>query len=490
AASVLGNSDPGSNSSTHESCNTDPNAQPPAGGDMNNSIAFKCLGWAKKPNPNGTCPTFKDSTGVTRQTYRLRRYFAVYPFRFKTGGHFKRRQAPSVDTIYVLDRPVNSGDPLNPYTMAGPKPCPFAYFDQTGLFGNNGSTMAQAGVYGFSQNNRPSYRGTNFSGWDGKNVDGTKFPNLDRKRPAPESVFSCAATLPIIAYDVNGNPLALTFGTSHSTNDQVIETGGSDIAMSDVFIRGVKPWSPHYEEDLSFEGCAAESNPFRDAPLHFAKDSSGNVSWCAEAYPTQNSSPKIIDRRMGALTGDVSPSQVKNFTSHVVKNSDSPACSATIPPDLEFPPAYPASSSPPNGTTLGSIPGYPVGNVTNPCGAANPNTCGVARHPSWVRADEGLGFPATGANRTCDRTVLDPGANRTKFYPLLAEPHDVEQALVTDKSYNCVVTYDNNHGKQGTTTPSTGCCSPTRVFLNTGGVVQPTDRAHLEPNRACLVPNY
>ena len=58
------------------------------------------------------------------------------------------QQAQSSDTIYVLDRPVNNGaNPLQPYTMAGPKPCPWSYYDRSGANGVPDAYYPETGLH-------------------------------------------------------------------------------------------------------------------------------------------------------------------------------------------------------------------------------------------------------------------------------------------------------------------------------------------------------
>jgi len=46
------------------------------------TLIKSCLGFAAKPATDGTCPSITDSAGLTRPTYRLRRYIAVYPAQY------------------------------------------------------------------------------------------------------------------------------------------------------------------------------------------------------------------------------------------------------------------------------------------------------------------------------------------------------------------------------------------------------------------------
>jgi len=234
-----------------------------------NSLISSCLGFAAKPNVDGTCPklnmdkvsgvcpsgTIASGSNCILPTYRLRRFVAIYPSYYNTDGSFVAENQRT-DMVYVLDRPVldASGnidlDPNgSPYSMLGPKPCPFAFFDTNNVTGS--------GV---------GYHGTNHAGWSDKNVDDLYFPNQTTGAGASGT---CTAILP---KTLNSPPTQMTIAS---------------VPASKLYIRPIKAWSPHYEEDKGFQACAPQSNPLRDPPLHFAM-SGTNMSWCAEVYPTNN----------------------------------------------------------------------------------------------------------------------------------------------------------------------------------------------------------
>lgn len=405
------------------------------------SILSSCLGFAAKPNSDGTCPYFKDSDGQVRLTYRLRRFYALYPPIFDTTGDAIDSRKPATDLIYVMDRPVSStqADPLQPYTMRGPKPCPFSYFDHKGVLSESSALYP---------NGTPGYAATNYSGWSGVNVDGIEFPNSD------SNGNSCSATMPLY----NADSGFLSLGTVNATNP----------SLKHAYVRPARAWAPHYEEDLSFAACAPEASPRVDPPLHFAKDSStGNVGYCAEVYPTQNDNVSKIEKRTdesGPYIGYVVP-----FTSHVVKNSASATCDATIP----------------------SIPSqYPSATGAESCATPATSTYLAARHvdniqiDSWTKSDGTTGTAC--AASTCDRTVQTSGLTWEKF-PLVARAPQTESAISSDSTYSCMISWDNSKGKSGKQTPSGGCCG-TNVYVTTGNT-GPTS-AHLEPDAACLTPSY
>ena len=419
-----------------------PPAAPPAPPPSSGSLSSTCLGFAAPVNTDSTCPSFRDSSGLIHPTFRLRRYIAIYPRFFDTGGKVMAGQTQGLDTIYVLDRPVqgpSTANPTKPYTMLGPKPCPMAYFDSKGV-----------------ATGTPGYFATSNSNWAGKNIDGIEFPNHD-STTADSGLglpLSCSTSFPV-----------LSPGKSYFTISTVNrDVAAASIKLRHVYVRPKQPFTPHYEEDTSFQACAPQASPFKDPPLHFVRDTnSGRVAWCAESYPTQNYAIQKLDAPTPPsiiATGNVAP-----FTSHVVANSASASCnysSITIP------------------TTNYS---YPAG--------------GVAHHPAAKP------WGTSTSNKTCDRTVVSPpGSSGSSVgvswpnFPLLASSTDIESSLsiMSDSSYMCLVTYDNNGAKSATatqTTPKDGCCNAAIVSVPTSSTVPISAlNGHLEPDIACGVPNY
>jgi hypothetical protein len=753
----------------------DPNTAPTScvgsGSSGSAIISNQCLGWAAKPNSDGTCNAFRDQSGTLRQTYRLRRYIARMPDRFKETGKVDRRI--NFDEVYVLDRPVDgSPDPLKPFTMAGPKPCPFAYYDHSGVTGeappiarylysparpestvdcrfgdttagtacvvstysdgtttnltaryleapnNNTSTttfntlcdgdkpnerceipgcrfgsnplcnsqfangtrrLALPGIHnpdrmeggfltyrkqlyglrsytcqpgdvcisllpfnpsspeggniclnlkddpraggvdvlckgvavdvdgdtiiespnqdevdeaglkqgfieavglggdgdGLCENgefcmilNRtqltaggsgglcrpgdsgchalgiPGYKATSNACWAGKNPDNAHFPNFDAflagVNGSVQNIYrySCSATMPIIRYTPEtGTPLHLILSTSHRSNPHVENLGGGrKVSMHTVYRRPIDPHWITYAEDHEFQACAPLSQAsgtqdILDPPLHFAKDTQGNVSWCAMTYPTRNEAAWEIDRRPGAMTGEQSPGYVQNYTSSAVKNSTSAVCGPSLQP-LQNLPGVKTSGSP-------LIRFYPSAgacqdeSTQTDCDGLWPrNYCkGAAHHPSGLKIDvtvdtsaypfgaspvDEFNNPLTynnpltgqahrfiGANNACNRTIAYSGSGFYEF-PLQAPARDIEEVLRKDPSFNCTVTWDNGGGKAGVSTPLGGCCNRNVVpgpsspgksvgsaLTTGGGAGNPIiDTGHLEPDQLCGRPNY
>ena len=432
-----------------------------------NTLVKKCIGWAAKPMTDGTCPSYKNSAGGILFTYRLRRFVALYPPTFDTDGKM-RNEAQGIDTVYVVDRPVQapaSANPLVPYTMRGAKPCPFAYFDHAGVLGDPLDVDYPGGM--------PGYAATNYPGWNGVNVDGIQFPNTDIGGK------SCSAAIPLF----NPRSQKWSIGTLNATNPNP--------ALRHLYIRPTQAWAPHYVEDTEFMACAPQSSPVIDPPMHFSKDpTNGNVAWCAETYPTQNQNVADLDKRSTSGTGPF-PGKVVPFTSHVVKNSISANCTYSALDLSLLGTAYPAA-------TAGAC--SPPGGVT-----------GVANHPNNFIVDAmavpGASCPNGGtlfngqcyycSQQTCDRTVTREGTSSWSKYPLLARAAQVEAALAGDSTYGCTITYDAGGGKAGKITPKQGCCGTSvKVWTGLGGLLSSQEAknsfAHFEPstNTQCLIPQY
>jgi hypothetical protein len=413
---------------------------------QSDNLILTNLGYAAQPLENGTCPKHTNEKGEIKPTYRLRRYVALYPPQYDTDGKLLPGP-PGLDTIYVLDRPVVNITTAGrmEYTMLGPKPCPFAILDHKAVTANPDTSLPEdAANPPDYMSGLPRYLGVNNSAWDGPdkkglNPDGIQFPNKD-------TVNSCAAAFPIL--DSNG---VFKIATIHSTNP----------IYKRVWVRPTKSWTPHYEEDKDFLACAPTSTPALDPPIHLAKDRNGNISWCAEVYPTQN------PLQAAAFKGN-SKTPVAAFipfTSHVKKNyySYSPPCIAT---GTSSDRGYDLLAKHNSSTTHDSIPKLKenCSNGGTPDGA----NCNYSRY------------------FTCDRTTVDQDYIKgTSKFPLLAPAKDIEKALQEDSSYNCTVTYDNAgpNSKAWKSTPQSGCCANNSIInMDDDKSTYQSYTAHIEPN--------
>jgi len=468
-----------------------------SGAPPNKRMIRSCLGFAAKPSTDGTCPAFKDQFNKLRPTYRLRRYIATLPQVFDTNGRPIAGVGQPTDTIYVLDRPVLSASaaPDKPYTMRGPKPCPYSYFDHNSVleqpeFTYDGTSQIFGTTYQVSDTGftftddknltraYPQYASTYYSGWDSKNVDGTELPNHDGTPLNLGGALSCAAAVPVLSDNKTSIGIVTVNRASNTKH---------------VYIRPIQHWAPHYEEDTSFQACAPEPAPgIVDPPLHFAKDpKNGNIAWCAEMYPSQNPHVEALEKKAREHLGTAGNYYgfTANYTSHTVKKSLSAACSPTVASGIPTAPTYPAASA----------------LACNGAGGASSAPTGIARHPSNFIVDFHINWNAATpapdawacATTTCDRTVIPPSGTSTsagwKMFPLLARPVEVEKVLLRDSSYQCDITWDNGGSKSSSRlTPAGGCCG-TSVQLKSGAVTDATKdnfSAHLEPDVPCMSPQY
>src|SRR5690606_7789692 len=72
---------------------------------LERGIVIKCLGYAKRPKPNGTCGQITDNNGRVRPMVRLRRYRVIYPGTFQANGQVDAGPVEA-DEVYVADRLV------------------------------------------------------------------------------------------------------------------------------------------------------------------------------------------------------------------------------------------------------------------------------------------------------------------------------------------------------------------------------------------------
>jgi hypothetical protein len=236
------------------------------------------LGYAAKVNADGTCPSFTDSAGKIRRTFRLRRYTSIYPLRFgATGDIAEQQQVPNI--VYVLDRPVDklTQDPLKPITRLGPKPCPFSF--KTAQFGYKCSTDSS------------------ISGW---NIDGTQIqgdPGCPVYPPPPSKYLRSDGTL---------------------------------------VIRPFKPFLAHYLEDTNYKACTFESSTPVDPELVLVHDDNAYPlpegpfdSYCARHYPAAGAIiPPIGGDPFDKPPGDCDDST----TAAAIKADQTYACNKTFDP--------------------------------------------------------------------------------------------------------------------------------------------------------------
>lgn len=459
-----------------------------------NSISPQCIGFAKRPESDGSCAAIKDKNGQPMPTSRLRRYIAFFPASYDVSGR-PIDQPISANVVYVADRPLaNSPNPEKPYTMYGPKPCNYAIRDISGTLGLASAVSYAAftdrGDGAASTEGRPSWVATNDSQWDGKNFNGTAFPWFDSG-----AQNSCSALLPLIKYSDAGDPLYATYATTHASNldgagnaNTYDIGGGRTVALNKVYVRPQYSWAPHYVEDKSFQACVPQSSNFVSPPIHLTRQANGNVAYCAENYPTQYDGIEKVDRKFGAKATAAPVGYVYPFTSHVVKRTVANlSCTATVP---TIPTGYPAASGAACAVAAAQYEG-----------GANAVAPGRHTNAPLVDYNSKTALPVC-ADKTCDRTIVNNMVGGLPEPPLLAKPKDVERMLYNDPGYACLVSYDGGSGKTDKRSPSDGCCHANKVDLATGGNGQlgsttwganapfnENNGAHAEPG-TCDIPRY
>ncbi len=475
------------------------------------SITYQCQGYAARPKPDKACGYVRDAAnGKIRPMTRLRKYVTLFPAHADATGRILDNGARGIEaTLYVPDRIVDNpnNDPLDYYTMLGPKPCPAAWFDRKGALKapyhassanrlahrqNGGIRVKQHFIQPYHNGpqaessylfkagaGRPIYRAPGGSAtaidpfftdprisdearvrshynWDNRNVDFLIFPNFDSQEKN-----SCAATLPYVEYsnDLSINSVTL-LTSSHDAHDFRSASPTDTLNV---------PWvqvSPLDKDDKRIRLDEVFLRPLEaNRWTHWVEDT--NFEACVPAPSTGIKDPPLHVVKLP--NGNVSycsaeyPTQMpyiqefdkfsdgttfsgmfKNFTSPVKKNQLIGGSNCRTNP-------------------LGnSITGYP--GFTNYRGNSNNSNLsyiGFARHPSGIRVDYD-GTRIFGASETCDRTVSRTNNAGLKGFPLQADPDDIETILWKDPSYQCLITYDKDGGKAWKNTPSGGCCGYTQ----------------------------
>jgi hypothetical protein len=454
-----------------------------------------CLGYAKRPNADGTCGTIRDNNGRVRPLVRLRRYRAILPGGSSNEGRPLQTNL-NADEIYVPDRLVIDGNGVATGEMIyGPKPCNYAWFDHEGITNRTGTTDFGSRFNGRSPSVTyaiPRYVATSrffrnvtvagvtpTSGWDGPhesvNPDGLVFPNVDVFRTDPNTQFnemSCSATLPRVVY-ANGQVTSVQLFTTHyflraSTQ---LALGAFRVPLDEVHLQPVDPWNPDYLEDQSFQACVPVSDAYLEAPMHVFRNASGDYGWCSKIYPTQNSNWVALNRWRRTATPPVdvpsivvdTQARVSNFTSYVMGTG--------------------ALDSRNSCTGTGS---FPICKMTTGNGA----------DPFCKAYLNGTALPVLErrTSLTCDRTAMYSPFKEYQDFPLQAPTSDIVSMLTNDlgaggkKNFSCAYSVSPDPTKIGKRYPSTGCCgkfgSTTILSGISGG-----GHGHLEPQINPQVPD-
>ncbi len=453
-----------------------------------------CIGYAKKPNIDGTCGSIRDNNGRVRPLVRLRRYRAILPGAFQNDGHAETGNLRA-DEIYVADRLVlDSHGVATGEMIYGPKPCNYSWFDHEGIVNRNGTydfhSKFNPGALRYAT---PGYVATTkfyrsdagSNAWRPElsvNPDGMVFPNEDlNKSTGGFSQLSCSATLPKVVYNM-GQITAMQLLTTNKSRGSSLNLGALTFKLDEIHLQPVDPWSPNYIEDTSFQACAPVSDPYLEPPLHFYKDANENYAWCTKPYPTQNPYWSKLNAKR------VMDSNNSDLASVLVHYS--PATGAAVP-----------------GATGAQVPGFTSHLVDAAhTGLDHYNSCtGTGERPvcKMTTGTDGtsdpcvtfLSYPRLLKPNTCDRTVVyDPSQDYTEF-PLQASDTDIEDMLKGDllksKSFACTYSVSPDATKVGKKFPSSGCCgmiSGTALLgsIQTTGVV---GKGHLEPQINPAFPN-
>lgn len=438
-------------------------------------ISTKCIGYAKRPKPDGTCGQIADANGRVRPLVRLRRYRVIYPPVFRPNGRVSSA-GPEADEVYVADRLVlgPTGVPTGAM-IYGPKPCQFAWFDHEGVtnrtgtvdFGSNlqrssGAVLFATPQYVATNNYRNALLGS-------VNPDGLVFPKYDR-----DGAFSgrlppfCSATLPVVE-ELLGRPSSIRLVTSHQDRTDTLTVGGRTFNLAEVPVKPIDAWTPNYIEDTSFQACAPVADPYLEPPLHFYKLDSDTMGWCTKNYPTQN--PYWLDL-----------------------NSRKRPVDATL---TGIAVGWPGVGTAPVEISTSHVDGAGLLDAQNTCTGTSRNAVctmtleGTSLSGSIAACSTYLQDPGA----TCDRTVVFDPTLEYRGFPLQARSSEIEtmlsQDLAKDRTYSCQFSVHPDSNKVGKKMPLSGCCgivggTPVLNPLLVGGA---GSAGHLEPFRNPAVPS-
>jgi len=439
----------------------------------NAGITRTCLGFAAKPKTDGTCGTFTDSTGLVRPLTRLRRYRVLYPPFFDITGNVPASAPYNIrwmDEVLVADRlEINSLGQLTGNAIAGPKPCEFQWFDQTGttdptLASNSFNTSVVTST-GYGQ---PVYQATSqyyrhdgstgYASW--VSPDGWRYPNYDMfgtLNGTPQ--MSCSATLPIVER-IGGSPSSVILVTTNLERTDSLNLNGAVFPLNEVRIRPIEPWVPQYVEDTTFQACVPNADPFQDPPIYGYRDSANTYSWCAKVYPTKNPNWIELNSKI-ETTGNTLETMVVNYP-----NSGGETVKHYTQNDAGF-----------IGATPSCLP-------TTVCDL----TVGQSEPSELANCKQFLGEPVSWTPQ-CDRTVVYSSFRTYRTFPIQADDLEIKSNLANDMTngtgqYGCTYTLNSDQTKIGTKSPSTGCCM--HGYFDSLGVGV---GGHLEPIPSTIVPN-
>jgi hypothetical protein len=463
---------------------------------VDGKVVITCLGYAKKPNTDGTCGSIKDSNGLVHLLTRLRRFRVMYPPMFDaTGAVFTTN--PFADEVYIADRlAVDSTGKATGNMIYGPKPCNFSWFDHEGATKRDGTTQFYSGLLGdkvgvTQRYATPGYRATSdyqyIEDRDGAvgdanyhahkwsvDPDGLVLPNVDHDGTVTnaQNYASCSATLPWVDW-TNGTPTDMRLLTTNINRADKVTLGTRSIYLREIANQTVDPWTPNYVEDTSFNACVPLPTTYVDPPLHFYKQDNNTMGWCAEVYPTQN--PYWYDLNKARKPQNGSASIVANVVNYP---------SAAIPagtPNVALVKIYTSHDT----SAVGNSSVLDATYNTNCTGTLSSPICSMTGFLNGTDPTYCNAFLAR-ANKTCDRTVMFSSTQQYLDFPLLASDDDINSMISTDlshdRNFSCQYSVNADPSKVGAKIPSSGCCgvvggSPQVLLKN----LQNGHGAHLEP---------
>ncbi len=413
-------------------------------------IARGFIGYAATPSSDGTCPSFPDSNGLLRRTFRLRRYVVNYPMRYSAGGLPLGTTQPS-NTVYVLDRPVDKTgqDPIKSLTRLGPKPCPFSWRNNRS-FRNSNTTALAAPNYSCVM---PAWKlphssmlggdfYTRFRSWpDGKKF-GLVTDSSDATFLGANRTYCLANASSAGDTEYNGNNVCNI--SSLCASGSACSLMAADPEHPEIFNDHVTP--------VNIDGIAIRDN--KDCPIYPPPAWNLSTEGALHIRPTKGFVPEFLeDTRFQACafqsSNPIDPDIVVAYNGYQTRVGDSAAddpkqargfyCARTYADPSWFdPPPF-------SGGTAGTAPGH--------CDSGRPHATNTSDPRYYIqKGGTNDGFANLSTSSVTNRTVSDP--LMTAF------------AIMNEKSYACAFTYNPSQQTAYNdrvpltqlVTPRSGCC--------------------------------
>jgi hypothetical protein len=246
-----------------------PAGQSPNWVTSNGDLSANLLGYAAPTLSTGACPQVslipESQKAQSQQTYRLRRFIALFPPTYSATGLITAQQYYNM--IYIPDIPVTNG------TILGPKPCPAVLTspggNAGGAAGQSPLTTATASTSSpwypwqvfpnpyftsaILDSSYPAYLPNPYN--TTLNIDGLTFPYEDVTAKSCSASFIAptltAATSSASAPTINN----MFFYLALQPAGQASQTSTITNTNPYLSIRPTQPFWLHYEEDVSFQAC-------------------------------------------------------------------------------------------------------------------------------------------------------------------------------------------------------------------------------------------